>query len=249
MSSSLKAALKRVTHKERAQPSSRKKYGLLEKKKDYVQRARDYHKKQKTIKHLESKAEQRNPDEFYFAMEKAQTKDGVHIQRSTQANKYSQEELLLMKTQDVKYLDTKSRSEAAKSERLKQSLHFIGMAPQNKHTVFVDDAKEAAKFKPSKYFDTPAELVGRAYNRPRNAQLQQQPAIDPAVAAKAEKRKHAAYRELAQRMERHQKLSSLAGKMEMDKQLMGKGRKRKLSAVAEDGSNTAVFKWKRERKK
>lgn len=32
--------------------------------------------------------------------------------RSTQANKYSQEELLLMKTQDVKYLDTKSRSEA-----------------------------------------------------------------------------------------------------------------------------------------
>jgi U3 small nucleolar RNA-associated protein 11 len=31
--------------------------------------------------HLESKAEQRNPDEFYFAMEKAKTKDGVHIQR------------------------------------------------------------------------------------------------------------------------------------------------------------------------
>lgn len=37
--------------------------------------------------------------------------------RSTQANKYSQEELLLMKTQDVKYLDTKSRSEAAVSAR------------------------------------------------------------------------------------------------------------------------------------
>lgn len=68
-------------------------------------------------------------------------------------------------------------------------------------------------------------------------------------AAQSHRRKHAAYRELAQRMERHQKLSSLAGKMEMDKQLMGKGRKRKLSAVAEDGSNTAVFKWKRERKK
>jgi hypothetical protein len=30
---------------------------------------------------------------------------------------------------------------------------------------------------------------------------------------------------------------------------MGKGRKRKLTAVAEDGSSTAVFKWKRERKK
>lgn len=33
------------------------------------------------LQHLESKAEQRNPDEFYFAMEKAKTKDGVHIQR------------------------------------------------------------------------------------------------------------------------------------------------------------------------
>jgi hypothetical protein len=74
-----------------------------------------------------------------------------------------------------------------KAERLKESLHFIGLAPQNKHTVFVDSAKEAAKFKPAKFFDTPAELLGRAYNRPRKAQLQQQPPIDPAVAAKAEK--------------------------------------------------------------
>lgn len=36
------------------------------------------------LQHLESKAEQRNPDEFYFAMEKAKTKDGVHIQRCVQ---------------------------------------------------------------------------------------------------------------------------------------------------------------------
>lgn len=27
---------------------------------------------------LKEKAEQRNPDEFYFAMEKARTKNGVH---------------------------------------------------------------------------------------------------------------------------------------------------------------------------
>jgi hypothetical protein len=37
--------------------------------------------------------------------------------------------------------------------------------------------------------------------------------------------------------------------MEMEKQVMGKGRKRKITAVAEDGSSQAVFKWKKERKR
>jgi U3 small nucleolar RNA-associated protein 11 len=36
--------------------------------------------------------------------------------RTTEANKYSQEELLLMKTQDIKYVDLKSRSEAKASK-------------------------------------------------------------------------------------------------------------------------------------
>jgi len=60
---------------------ARRKYGLLEKKKDYVLRAKDFHRKEKTIKSLRKKAEERNPDEFYFAMEKARTKGGVHIAR------------------------------------------------------------------------------------------------------------------------------------------------------------------------
>lgn len=74
-----------------------------------------------------------------------------------------------------------------KAEKLKRNLHFIGMAPQSKHTVFVDSAAEAAAFKPEQFFDTPAELLGRTYNRPRNAQLQQQPAPDVAAIHKAEK--------------------------------------------------------------
>ena len=42
------------------------------------------------LQSLRRKAEERNPDEFYFGMEKAQTRDGVHVQRSTEANKYTQ---------------------------------------------------------------------------------------------------------------------------------------------------------------
>lgn len=50
----------------------------MEKKKDYVLRARDYHKKKTEITNLRRKAAFRNPDEFYFAMNKTKTKDGVH---------------------------------------------------------------------------------------------------------------------------------------------------------------------------
>ena len=54
--------------KERSQPARRQKLGLLEKHKDYVVRARNFHAKEDRIKALQAKAEMRNPDEFYFKM-------------------------------------------------------------------------------------------------------------------------------------------------------------------------------------
>jgi hypothetical protein len=57
--------------------------GLLEKHKDYVLRARDYHRKQDRLTKLKRKAAFRNPDEFYFAMHSSKTKAGVHEVRGT----------------------------------------------------------------------------------------------------------------------------------------------------------------------
>uniref|UniRef100_A0A2P2M400 U3 small nucleolar RNA-associated protein 11 n=1 Tax=Rhizophora mucronata TaxID=61149 RepID=A0A2P2M400_RHIMU len=76
--SSFRNAIPRRAHKERAQPHSRKKFGLLEKHKDYVIRAKAFHKKEETLQRLREKAALRNPDEFYFKMIKTRTVDGVH---------------------------------------------------------------------------------------------------------------------------------------------------------------------------
>lgn len=66
-----KKAIRSKEHRERAQPERRAKLGLLEKKRDYVERARDYHRKEDRLKALRLRASQRNPDEFYFGMIRA----------------------------------------------------------------------------------------------------------------------------------------------------------------------------------
>jgi len=60
--------LKKRNYQERAQPKNREKFGLLEKHKDYVVRAKDYNIKKAKIKHLQEKARFKNPDEFYHKM-------------------------------------------------------------------------------------------------------------------------------------------------------------------------------------
>ena len=137
--SSLRNAVKRRTHKERSQPAERRKFGLLEKKKDYILRARDFHKKEDALKVLRKKAANRNPDEFYFAMQKQRTNDGVHIANEDLSNKYTQDELHLMKTQDVKYVAMKASMEAKKVEKLRATLHMIGDVPGEDDAMDDDD--------------------------------------------------------------------------------------------------------------
>lgn len=83
MTSSLRNSLHRRNHKERGQLAHRKKFGLLEKHKDYAKRARDYHSKQDRLTRLKQKAAERNKDEFYFSMTKEKTRvSWVHHARS-----------------------------------------------------------------------------------------------------------------------------------------------------------------------
>lgn len=227
--SSLRNAIPRRAHKERAQPNARKKYGLLEKHKDYVVRAKAFHKKQEIMKKLKEKAEFRNPDEFYFKMIKTRVVDGVHKPLS-EANKYSQEELMLMKTQDMGYILQKIQSEKKKIEKLTSTLHSLDNQPSNKHVYFAEDRDEAKEL------------------RSRMSESSSVPSID--VPGRIKKKTAASYREVESRMQRVQQLEKLYSEMALKKELQKPGRKRKLrEEEMVCPTDKPVYKWRAERKR
>ena len=77
-SRAFRSVIKRREHQERHQPAARARFGLLEKKKDYVVRAKAFHSKENRIKALRKKAENRNPDEFYFKMLSSKTRESIN---------------------------------------------------------------------------------------------------------------------------------------------------------------------------
>jgi len=135
--SSLRNAVKRVTHKERSQPQSRQHLGLLEKKTDYKLRSKDYHKKQKHLKSMRTKIANRNPDEFYFGMHRSQVdgmsgnNSGRHV-KTHEARRIDMEEkglgsdaIKIMKDQDLAYIRMQRLMDGKKIEKLQSSLHYL----------------------------------------------------------------------------------------------------------------------------
>ncbi|KAF9229055.1 small-subunit processome [Gyrodon lividus] len=121
MTSSLRNSLHRRNHKERSQLANRTKYGILEKHKDYVLRARDYHSKQDRLNRLRQKAADKNKDEFYFAMNKERTAEGVHLK--DRGNVAMPMDLVkLLKTQDEGYIRTMRTVGLKKIDRIKRQL-------------------------------------------------------------------------------------------------------------------------------
>ncbi|CAI0434762.1 unnamed protein product [Linum tenue] len=230
--SSLKNVLPQRTHKERAQPESRKKFGLLEKHKDYVVRAKAFQKKQETLQRLREKAAFRNPDEFNFGMIKSRTVDGVH--RSVgEANKYTQDELMLMKTQDIGYVLQKLQSEKKKVEKLTSVLHSVGNQPSTSHIYFAEDREEAEEIRSC-----------RAKNN-EGSSTAEKPVPDH-----IKRRLAGSYRELEARKNRVTQLEKLYMEMTLQKELQKKGRKRKLREDETLAPTSGpVYKWRKERKR
>lgn len=221
--------------------------GFLEKHKDYIVRAKDYHNKQNHLKKLKRKASEKNVDEFYFKMNNAQVSGGVH--KSQENSSLDCDTVKLLKTQDMGYIIHKKCVDERKVEKLKQSLHFIGEGRPKTHKLFVDNAEEVESFDAAKYLDTVPELVDRIYNRPKTATIDEYAAsssLKRNELKKALSEKKRSYGELKKRVTRVNKIERVRQHLQTQRDVMGKGVKRKVKEESESGA-PPVYKWKRQR--
>ncbi|RDW87586.1 U3 small nucleolar RNA-associated protein 11 [Coleophoma crateriformis] len=140
--SSMRNAVQRRNHRERAQPEERKKWGLLEKHKDYSARAKDFNAKKTKLKALRQKVLEKNPDEFYFGMMSKKGPSGksgtVSGNRGNQ--ELSQEAVRLFKTQDLGYVRTMRNKVMKEVGTLEKSV--AGIKGNGKKIVYVEDEEE-----------------------------------------------------------------------------------------------------------
>ncbi|KAL5117259.1 hypothetical protein ACEQ8H_004818 [Pleosporales sp. CAS-2024a] len=160
--SSMRNAVQRRNHKERAQPVEREKWGLLEKRKDYKLRAADHKQKKQRLKLLSEKARDRNPDEFSFKMLSSKVdKEGRKV--ADRGNKaLSTDVVKLLKTQDAGYIRTMLQMIRKEREELEQrlilqedevrALRDGERERRGKHRVYVDDEEEQESFDPDSWF-------------------------------------------------------------------------------------------------
>ncbi|KMZ66573.1 putative U3 small nucleolar RNA-associated protein [Zostera marina] len=248
--SSIRNAVSRRAHKERSQPNARRKFGILEKHKDYVVRAKAYHKKDETLRVLKEKAASRNPDEFHTKMMKKVHKeraalrdpdefhskmmkgvvDGVH-RNEAQKNDYTPDEIMLINTQDISYVRYKIQTEKKEIERLSSTLHFLDNTPCNKHIYFADDRKEAKEILLKKSQMKKSSIIAE-------------------VPSKIKRKVASSYKQLEAHKVRAAELQNVYDEMCLQKELQKKGTKRKLREdELVNPTSKPVYKWRMERKR
>ena len=242
-SRAFRSVINRREHLERHQPAARARFGLLDKKKDYVQRAKAFHAKEDRLRALRGAAANRNPDEFYFKMLSTRTKGGVHAAESSRG-RLTGDMLQVLRTQDKAYVSTVKGAEDRKVEKLQAALSGapeLRGAGLSKRTVFVDSEVEGAEALREAAARAGDEEAGAGGSAGGDA------AAVRKAAKQARRAKGRAFAELDARMERQEKLGRLAQHMDLKRALLQKGQRVKVKEAA--GELPAVFKWKAERKR
>ncbi|SCV00305.1 LAMI_0G04170g1_1 [Lachancea mirantina] len=236
-------------HRERSQVASRARLGFLEKHKDYVKRAQDFHRKQATLKVLRGKAQERNPDEYYHGMHTRSVDARGRLETSRRGededSSLTTDQVKLLKSQDANYVRTLLQRQRQQLERDTQATLFRA---RGQHTVFVEDRDALESFDACKHFDTTPEMLQRRENRVSRDQLAAR-ALDADAARvgfsaeTVEKRRVKRLRQLRQQQEREQQLAGVLQRMEVQRDAMKKGAKKKVT----DHAGRVAFKWKKQR--
>ncbi|KAJ6520047.1 u3 small nucleolar RNA-associated protein 11 [Mycena sanguinolenta] len=289
----LRNSIHRRNHKERSQLANRARLGILEKHKDYVKRAQDYHSKQDRLTRLRQKAAEKNKDEFYFSMSRQTSKGGVHVaDRGNVA--LPQDIVKVLKTQDENYVRTMRSAGLKKIDKIKAQLMAAadlmkplalendkdvdelepdeiktlqdagiiskrkGKARAPKHIVFVENEDEARQYASTSRatLDVPMEnsqsdadepmslgwKVDTKKSRRRDAAPLEE-AQDVTGVLSEERRelsrsnRKRLLKELSARLFRDTQLRYAEREFEMQRQMMGKGARKKISGVEAVGGD------------
>lgn len=220
-------------HRERAQPANRARLGLLEKKRDYLERARDHQSKKKRIKAMKIRAAYKNPDEFYFKMQSTRRDQASgRVKMAGEHEKLTPEVIKLMKSQDLQSLRQLVQVNERKLQQLKLEHNSVETEADNnpsaKHTKFVQDDEELA------------DLIIHCAEQKK--QLKQQRCQDAQLRTAPESVRE----EFASRSERLAQLRIAVKKLEQEQLAAAKGRKHK---IGEDQNGIPIYKFDPIRKK
>lgn len=133
--SSWKNAIPRRKYRERTQPESRKHLGLLEKKQDYLKRAKHFHALGDQLSNLQEKALGRNHDEFYYAMNNSQFVAGKHRKTPTAE---SPQTLKKRQMKDSALLQLKTQTIGHRKDKILANSHELGLSTANLHIQFTE---------------------------------------------------------------------------------------------------------------
>lgn len=241
----LRHVVKRRVHKERAQPEKRAKLGLLEKKSDYKERAKAWHRHENIMQKLQRQAALRNPDEFNFKMTNHRTDRStkkVHDDKKV----LSTEQVQLADMSGAKYVLHRKQVDDKRVDRMKENLHMLSAKKKNNHVLFVDSDDElpSSKEQVARMLDTHPDLLDRQFNRPTTKALAERDAPEEPETVEEE------YREVINRKGRSKELGRVLEHLALREMHRMKGRKMKVDHTPGTDKNAIpVVKFARERKK
>lgn len=216
--------------------------GFLERKKDYQTRSAEYNRRKDIFTKLRKKVLDKNPDEFFFRMKSSNLIDGIHYDHRKD-EELSTEELQLMHTQDLNYVNYKRSIDVKKIPKLQSELHLLDLDKRkrkNKHIFFVDDNNE------KKNFDIAQRMKLDNQSLNKGSHFKTNPSINDVDLQTSNEIKDLKYRRLNNKINRETLLRNVSARMRIKKQLLNK--KESVKKI-KNGKKNPVYQWKMERKK